>query len=128
MSRSKSLLVATLGLAFFAGLTALAARAQSEDASQEKQKPAAAQASHKLGEAEDVSGTILLVDTSDSTMTVAVNGTPCVFRLTKKTKIQIGGSKGNLDALAKQINQNVTVHFVPRSDGNYAETVDVKGS
>lgn len=114
-----------LALGLYGGMTAVAAQAQGEKA-KPSEKKSAAQAGQKLGEAEELSGTIAAVDATAATVTIRANGTPYVFRVTKKTKITIHGSKGDLEGLAKQVSQNITVKFVPRSNGNFAEHVEVK--
>ena len=81
-----------------------------------------------LGEAEEISGTLHSVDVTDSKVTVTSAGVPYVFQLTKKTKIEINGEKGDLEALSKAVDQKASVRFVPRSDGNMADHVEVKSS
>lgn len=128
--RKRNWLALFLVTGLFSGQTALAAQGQSADEARAaaKEKKAAAQAGRKLAEPEEISGKISLVDTTDSTVTVTSKGVPYVFRVTKKTKIQINGKIGDLEALAKQVNQNISVRFVPRSGGNFAENVEVKSS
>lgn len=128
MSKKYSWLTLFLAMGILAGLTAVPAYAQTAGGG----KPAATQkktaklAGHQLGASEAISGKISSVDTTTSTVTVTFNGVPYVFRLTKKTKIQINGNKGDLEALAAHVNQSVSLRFVPRSDGNFAEQVEVK--
>ncbi len=116
----------TIGLV--AGSTAVAAQGQGEAGAKEasKQKKVTAQPGRVLGEAEEVSGTIQSVDVTASKVTVTSAGVPYVFQLTKKTKIKINGQKGDLEALSKAVDQKASVRFVPRSDGNMADHIEVK--
>lgn len=118
----------TVGL--FAGSTALAAQGQGEAGpkASSKQKKATPQPSRVLGVAEELGGTIQSVDVAASKVTVTSAGVPYVFQLTKKTKIEINGEKGDLEALSKAVDQKASVRFVPRSDGNSADHVEVKSS
>jgi len=117
-----------LAIGLFAGSTAVAAQGQSEAGAKasSKQKKATAQVGRVLGKAEEISGTIKSVDVAASKVTVTSAGTPYVFQLIKKTKIEINGKKGDLEALSKVVAQKVSVRFVPRSDGNMADHIEVK--
>ncbi len=88
----------TIGL--FAGSTALGAQGQGEAGAKaaSKQKKATAQPGRVLGQAEEISGTIQSVDIAASKLTITSAGIPYVFQLTKKTKIEINGEKGDLEA------------------------------
>jgi hypothetical protein len=123
-------LVIFLTVGLFAGSTALAAQGQGEAGAKaaSKQKKATAQPSRVLGAAEELSGTIQSIDVTASKVTVTSAGIPYVFQLTKKTKIEINGEKGDLEALSKTVDQKASVRFVPRSDGNIADHVEVKSS
>jgi hypothetical protein len=118
----------TIGLV--AGSTAVAAQGQGEAVAKaaSKQKKVTAQPGGALGKAEEISGTILSVDVTASKVTVTSAGIPYVFQLTKKTKIDINGEKGDLETLSKAVDQKASVRFVPRSDGNMADHVEVKSS
>ncbi|HET8924347.1 MAG TPA: hypothetical protein VFN26_15275 [Candidatus Acidoferrum sp.] len=118
----------TIGL--FAGSTAGAAQGQGEARTKasSKQKKATPQPSRVLGVVEELSGTIQSVDVAASKVTVTSAGVPYVFLLTKKTKIEINGEKGDLEALSKAVDQKASVRFVPRSNGNSADHVEVKSS
>ena len=126
MSKTHSLLVVFLATGLFAGVTAVASQAPTEGGKATAKQRIETQASKKLGEAEELTGTLAAVDTTTGTVTVRAKETPYVFRLTKKTKITVNGSMSDVEALAKQVNQSITVKFVPRSDGNFAENVEVK--
>ena len=118
----------TIGL--FAGSTALAAQGQGAASAKtsSKQKKVTAQPGRVLGEAEEIRGTIQSVDEAASKVTVTSAGIPYVFQLTKKTKIEINGEKGDLEALSKAVDQKTSIRFVPRSDGNLADHIEVKSS
>ena len=119
-----------LMIGLFAGSTAMAVQGQGEAGAKAapKQRKAIAQPSLVLGAAEELSGTIQSVDVTASKVTVTSAGIPYVFQLTKKTKIEINGEKGDLEALSKAVDQKASVRFVPRSDGNMADHVEVKSS
>ena len=123
-------LVIFLTIGLFAGSTAMAAQGQAGAGAKaaSKQKKATVQPGRALGEAEEISGTLHSVDVTDSKVTVTSAGVPYVFQLTKKTKIEINGEKGDLEALSKAVDQKASVRFVPRSDGNMADHVEVKSS
>lgn len=118
----------TIGL--LAGSTVLAAQGRAEAGAKasSKQEKATAQPGRALGETEEISGTIHSVDVTASKVTVTSAGVPYVFQLTKKTKIEINGVKGDLEALSKAVEQKASVRFVPRSEGNMADHVEVKSS
>lgn len=117
-----------LAIGLFAGSTAMAAQGQSETRAKasSKQKKATAQAGRVLGKAEEISGTIKSVDVAASKVTLTSAGIPYVFQLMKKTKIEINGKKGDLEALSKAVDQKASVRFVPRSEGNMADHIEVK--
>ena len=118
----------TVGL--IAGSTAMAAQGQGEAGAKaaSKQRKATAPPGRALGEAEEISGTIHSVDVTASKVTVTSAGIPYVFQLTKKTKIEINGEKSDLEALSKAVDQTASIRFVPRSDGNLADHIEVKSS
>lgn len=117
-----------LAIGLFAGSTAVAAQGQSEAGAKaaSKQKKATAQTGRVLGEAEEISGIITSVDVAASKITMTSARIPYVFQLTKKTKIEINGKKGDLEALSKAVDQKASIRFVPRSDGNMADHIEVK--
>ena len=123
-------LVIFLTIELFAGSTGLAAQGQGEAGAKgsSKQKKATGQPSYVLGAAEELSVTIQSVDVTASKVTVTSAGIPYVFQLTKKTKIEINGEKGDLEALSKAVDQKASIRFVPRSDGNLADHIEVKST
>ncbi len=81
-----------------------------------------------LGPKETLSGTLSIADTTQNLVIVTgANGIPYSFRVTRATKISVGGQKATIDELANQVNQQITVEFVPRSGGNFASSVSVGG-
>ena len=118
----------TIGL--LAGSAPVPAQGQSEAGAKgfSKQTKATMQTGRVLGKAEEISGTIKSVDVAASTVTITSAGIPYAFQLTKKTKIEIDGKNGDLEALSKALDQQVTIRFVPRSDGNIADQIQVKSS
>jgi hypothetical protein len=81
-----------------------------------------------LDKPEDIEGTIASVDTTEATVAITSKGVPYVFRVSRKTTIQINGQKNDLDSLKNHVNQNVSIHFVPRSEGNFALSINVTSS
>jgi hypothetical protein len=117
-----------LVIGLFAGSIAMTAQTQSEAGGKasSKQKKATTQGGRVLGKAEEISGTIKSIDVTESTVTITSAGIPYVFQLLKKTKIEINGQKSDLEALTKEVDKKVSVRFVPRSDGNMADHIEVK--
>jgi hypothetical protein len=130
MRRANVWLAIFLAIGLLAGPAAVAARGQAEAGAKAaaKVKKAKAPAGKVLGEAEEISGTIKSVDVAESKVTITLAGIPYVFQVTKKTKVEINGQKGDLEALSKAVDQNASIRFVPRSDGNLAEHIAVKSS
>ncbi len=126
MIRKNSFFAAFLGAALFAGMSAVAAQKQPEKTkATSADKKTATQTGYKLGESELFTGTIASVDTAASMITVTSRGVPYVFRLTGKTQIRVNGSKANLEALSEHVGHNASIHFVPYSNGNFAEHFEV---
>jgi hypothetical protein len=85
--------------------------------------------SHVLASAEDLSGSISAVDPSDKEVTVVgSNGVPYDFKLTKKTEIELSNKRIGVNELAGESHKQATVHFVPRSDGNLVESIQISAS
>jgi invasion protein IalB len=96
--------------------------------SQTMKKPHAelAGAGKVLGPKETLSGTISRVDTTNNLIVLTgTNGVPYNFRVTKGTRITISGKKAGLGELSAQANAQASVQFVPRSKGNFAESITV---
>jgi hypothetical protein len=89
------------------------------------EKKASPQQRRALGKAEDIQGTIVSVDTAEVTITITSKGVPYVFRVRKTTAIWINGQKSDLGRLKDRLNQNASIRFVPRTEGNFADSIDV---
>jgi hypothetical protein len=84
---------------------------------------------HVLAAAEDLSGTITLIDPTDKEVTlVGSNGVTYDFELTKRTKVELANQKIGINELAGESHKQATIHFVPRSDGNLAEIIQINAS
>ena len=84
---------------------------------------------HALAAAEDLSGTITMIDPTDNKITlVGSNGVPYDFELTKRTKVEIANKKIGMNELASESHKQATIHFVPRSDGNLAASIQINPS
>ncbi|HXH50915.1 MAG TPA: hypothetical protein VNM47_16350 [Terriglobia bacterium] len=77
-------------------------------------------------------------ETLNGTITMVEPGTKCMFVMgssevsykfvvTNKTRIEIGGAKGSVEELANQAQKQVTVTFVARPNGNFAQSISVSG-
>jgi hypothetical protein len=92
-------------------------------------KHAARPTRHVLASAEDLSGTITMVDPNDQEVTLlGSNGIPYDFKLTGKTLVELSNNKIGINQLASESNQPATIHFVPRSDGNLAKSIQIASS
>jgi hypothetical protein len=79
-----------------------------------------------LGKEETISGTLFLVDATQELVFVKdASNTPFSFKVTKKTKIELNKAKAGLSELAQQVQKSATVTFVPMTDGNYAQHIEV---
>jgi len=84
---------------------------------------------HVLASAEDLSGTITVIDPTDKEITlVGSNGVPYDFELTQKTRVELANKKIGMNELASENHKQATIHFVPRSDGNLAESIQINAS
>jgi hypothetical protein len=96
------------------------------------EKSASSQAGKKLsetgvlGKEEKISGTLFLVDASqDQIFVKGSDNTPYAFKITKRTKIEMNNQKVALADLSQQVQKPVTITFVPKSEGNFAQHVQV---
>jgi hypothetical protein len=81
---------------------------------------------HALARAETLSGTISMVAPANHLVIVKdASGTPFDFRVGKFTKIDINGHKATLQQLSSEINNSVSVRFVPLVSGDLARTIKV---
>jgi hypothetical protein len=102
-------------------------------ASQNRAKPeaksSAKKTKHVLASADDLSGSITAVDPADKEVTlIGSNGVPYDFKLTKKTEVELSHKKIGVNDLASESHKQATVHFVPRTDGNLAESIQINPS
>jgi hypothetical protein len=94
-----------------------------------KSMSSAKKLSHALASAEDLSGTITVVDPSDKEVTlVGSNGVPYDFQVTRKTLVELGDKNIGANELASESHKQATVHFVPTSRGNLAESIQISAS
>jgi hypothetical protein len=88
-----------------------------------KTKVAATQA---LAQPQTISGTISMVASANRLVIVKdASGTPFDFRVGKFTKIDVNGQKATLKQLSSEINNTVSVRFVPLVSGDLARTIKV---
>ncbi len=81
-----------------------------------------------LAPAEDLSGTIAFIAPSDKEVTlIGANGTPYDFRVTPTTRIELPGRRVSEMQLAGEDHKLATVRFLPTSQGNLAETLEITG-
>lgn len=95
-----------------------------------KMKAAKGRPAYRLATAEDLSGTIKRVGPAGRVLTlIGSNGVPYDFDLTGHTQIQIqNGQQLSIAKLTQDLNQHASVHFVPMSNGNRAQTIEVQPS
>jgi len=109
--------------------TAKSGPAATQSATKSMRKRSAEKTGHVLASAEDLSGTITMVGPSDKEVTlVGSNGVPYDFELTKKTQVELANQRIGVTALGGELNRQATVHFVPTSDGNLAESIQIGAS
>jgi hypothetical protein len=85
--------------------------------------------SHAPASAEDLTGTITMVEPSDKEITlVGSNGVPYDFELTKNTQVELANQKIGMNELSSESHKQAIIHFVPKSDGNLAESVQINAS
>ena len=77
---------------------------------------------------ETIEGTISMI-VSEQKMVVVTSseGVPYNFVVTNKTKIEIGGMTSSFADLSGQTQKHATVTFVPRRNGNMAQSISVSG-
>jgi hypothetical protein len=84
---------------------------------------------HALATAEDLSGTISNVDLSNRKLTlIGSNGVPYDFHFTKKTQVELSNQKIGVKGLSAESQKQAIVHFVPMSNGNRAENIQINAS
>ncbi len=76
--------------------------------------------------AETLEGTLSMVVAEQKLVVVTSSeGVPYDFVVTKKTKIDIGGTPSSFDELSGQTHRQATVTFLPRRNGNMAQSISV---
>ena len=81
-----------------------------------------------LAPKETLSGTVSMVDKAENLVVVAgANGIPYDFHVSRNTRITVSGQKAGIDELAGQVNRQISVEFVPRTGGNFAEQIGISG-
>ena len=81
-----------------------------------------------LGPAETLSGTVASVNADAATVVVTgSNGVPYNFKWTRRTMVKISNARAKTSELADQVNKQVSIKFVPKTNGNYAESIEIGG-
>jgi hypothetical protein len=92
-------------------------------------KASAKEMGHVLAPAEELSGTITMVNSADKEVTlVGSNGVPYDFQLTKKSDVELANQKIGVNALAGELNRQATIQFVPTSHGNLVKSIEIGAS
>lgn len=77
---------------------------------------------------ETLNGTVSLIDASEKSVFVTGSeGVSYKFLVTPKTKIEINGMTSSFDDLVDQTHKQITVTFVARRNGNFAQRISVSG-
>ena len=77
---------------------------------------------------ETLSGTITMVEPGTKAVFVMGSGEVSYkFLVTRKTKIEIAGTRASIDELANQTRKEISVTFVARPNGNVAQSISVSG-
>ncbi|MGA7295175.1 MAG: hypothetical protein WBW53_18830 [Terriglobales bacterium] len=98
-------------------------------AGEQVKKTSMGSADHVLAPAEELSGTIAFIGSSDKEITlVGANGVPYDFRLTPKSKVDLAGKQIGRSDLASEKNREATIRFLPTTGGNLAESVKISAS
>lgn len=84
-----------------------------------------AQAQAQLGDAETLSGTITMVDSSQGRLFVRANEASYSFIVESSTRITFDGRQLKLADLSDHVNKSVKVTFVPMRRGNVAQSIEV---
>lgn len=75
---------------------------------------------------ETIEGNISMVVVDQKLVVVtSSDGVPYNFVVTKRTKVQIGGTPSSFDDLTGQTHKQASVTFVPRRNGNIAQSISV---
>jgi hypothetical protein len=80
-----------------------------------------------LAPPEDLSGTITRVSPSNKELTlICSNGVPYDFLVTKKTNIEMADHGIPRNRLSADLEKAATIHFVPTTHGNVAESIQIR--
>lgn len=86
--------------------------ATGKSAMQSTARSSAMKTNHVLASAEDISGTITLVDPTDKEITlVGSDGVPYDFELTKKTQVELANQKIGMNELSSESHKQATIHL-----------------
>jgi hypothetical protein len=93
-------------------------------------KAPAGKRSYALAKQESLRGTLAGTYTraKQKVMVISLrgaNGVPYDFQVTPRTHILIGKRKATPKTLAQQLNKPASVEFIPRSNGNIAESIHI---
>ena len=76
---------------------------------------------------ETISGQILKVLPNQETVVLEKDGVLYDMRVTSHTRIESGNQKLSLQSLASDTHKKASVHFVPESRGDMAQSIQVMG-
>lgn len=85
----------------------------------------AAQAAWNSYQSETITGTISMIVVDQKMVVVESSGIPYDITITKKTKIDINGTTSTFSDLVGQTQKQVTVTFVARPKGDFAQSISV---
>jgi hypothetical protein len=130
LMKKSMLLLLSLLLLVFLGVTSVVAEEGEKLAGQVSQtvEKAGSREKAKGGAAklETISGTITAVHKENQLLILtSSSGIPYNFKLTRSSRIEIGGQKGKFDDLANQTGKQASVEFLPLRGGNVARSVKV---
>lgn len=123
----KSLSVLSILLLLFLGVISVVAQETEKPAagaSQEAEKSAPAPKAKAAAKSETISGTVTTVS-KELLILTSSNGIPYNFKLTRGTRIKVGGQKAKADDLAAQTGKQASVEFLPLRTGNMARSIEV---
>jgi hypothetical protein len=121
--------VLTLAVCSFAANSSNSRESPNKTGTEMSTKSSAAKSEHDvLAPAEDLTGTISFVASSDKEVTLmSPNGTPYDFQVTRTTRIDLAGRRISEMELANENHKRATVRFLPTGQGNLAETLEISG-
>jgi hypothetical protein len=82
----------------------------------------------KAWPAETLAGKIMMVDPNQNLVVVETpDGVPFDILITPRTRINSTGQRVTLNNLSQDVNQNVSVKFVPEGRGDIARSIQING-